>query len=504
MEWKLLLATAVFLLTCGCISEQKVPAASTTSETESAVIMDHSQFETETWVPYYTGGEQDWDWDQPWQANDPSGSRSFDQEDGLAAYFDLYLGVTGRTDYGGCYINCSGTLTVLVLDPTEELAEEYAAKSKTGFWIIEAEYAFQELKDTADTVFDEIVQWIEPHPESYLQASSWCVNKTSNRVIIEMSGPSLQPLTDALDIPGCVTLDLVETGRSADPEDIPREPETVWEDAAHDIQVSMAQPSYPIGTKSVAVILENKGDGTAMYGESFSMEKYIDGQWQDISGNLVFNAMGYGLEAHARNVLELSTVMFPGPLGPGLYRVLGDSIRWGPADSSLDYGSVHTDLERYVVEFTVTEDAPQPQDISALEAMRSEDQWYTPYELADQWLIGYGSFHELNGPYMVIYWPEDAQLHLVVCDRSTGESLTPEQLTFDAGEDDIIVLPDSSITIRAADTVWQLWVEDGTLIQNSGAEFPDTAIPYAPISEAEALDGGITAAMEQAVYPAGT
>ncbi len=351
---------------------------------------------------------------------------------------------------------------------------------------------------------DEINAWLDETPDAHLRLDAYYLEERSNCVIFDLSGPSLQPLTDALEIPDCVTLNLYETALSSDADAIPWEPETVWEDTETGIRVSMAQPSYPVGTASVAVILENTGDGVAMYGESFSMEKYIDGQWQNVSGDLAFDAVGYSLESHDRRVLEIRVSGFLTSLGPGLYRITGDDIRWGPADSSLSYDSVHRDLEPYVVEFTVTEDAPEPLDISELEAIRTADQWYTPVELADQWLQAGGRFQTLDGPYMVAYWPDDEQTHLVVCDRSTGDSLTAEPLVFDADPDsDVMVLRDGSIMVRTPDTVWQLRVEDGALRQTDGAVFPDTDIPYDPISEADSLDGSISAAMEQAVYPSG-
>ncbi len=179
-----LLCCALLLSACG--TSQKSVSASPVSGL-SAVPAEEVSMQEQSWKPYYTGESRDWAQEKPWsEANDAPVDN---QDEGLDAYFDLYPGVLGQEDYGGCYINASGALTVMVVNPTEERAKEYAEKTETGFWIIAADYTYQELKEAQEQYMDKIDQWITAHPKAYLKFNSCGIDEVENRVMISLSGP---------------------------------------------------------------------------------------------------------------------------------------------------------------------------------------------------------------------------------------------------------------------------------------------------------------------------
>lgn len=124
----------------------------------------------------------------------------------------------------------------------------------------------------------------------------------------------------------------------------------VWEN----ITASLLQDTYPVGTQSLTLVLENRGDETLTYGEEVSFEKFVDGEWKPVStiDSYCFNSLAYLLEPHSMGAFTISPWFLAEPLRTGLYRVTGGEMRTGSSTAP---------RAAWQVEFRVTEDAqPEP------------------------------------------------------------------------------------------------------------------------------------------------
>ncbi len=493
----LILLTALVMCLSGCKSS--VPPAAEPEISASAA---------EGWQPYYTGGERSWDLEYPW-ANLSTQTHSFDQDQGLDAYFAM-SGMESESDYGGCYINNSGTLTVLITDPTMERAEYYAGLCDVGFWIIEAQYTYAELQAARDNAWDLISSWLTENPQVALTLNSAGIRETDNRVEIHLSGSDRAALESSLDLPDCVYLDVYETASMADRGEIPYEPVSRW--SSGDISIYLDQSSFPPGVENINITLENRSEGSLLYGKSFSIDKYVDGQWVSASGDLVFTAEGYTLDSYDKRTFSISTSQLPGSLGVGLYRLTGSTLRY-TTGSDAGYGSDYEDLGSYVLEFAVTDDAPAAPDAvdtTTTSATDKEDwQWYTTWDMIDDATGIPSATMTLDGPYFAHItsngsWMTDDngdEIYVDIYDRSTGNKLTAQSLTFNGDiYEDIMTDRDGHLFIQAADDVYCVSVEAGKVNITSGAQYPDADIPYGPISADSALDGEISARMSQEYY----
>jgi len=122
---------------------------------------------------------------------------------------------------------------------------------------------------------------------------------------------------------------------------------------SEDITASLLQDAYPVGTQSLTLVLENRGDETLTYGEEVSFEKFTDGAWKPVStiDSYCFNSMAYLLQPHSMGAFTISPWFLTEPLRAGLYRVTGGEMWTGDSRS----------LTAWQVEFRVTEDAqPEP------------------------------------------------------------------------------------------------------------------------------------------------
>lgn len=451
-----------------------------------------------SWEPVYTGEDRTWEHQNPW-AFDALEGETFqrNQEEGMTAYFDIGPNGTGLPGFAGAYLNCSGTLTVALVDPQVELLEEYAKESATGFWIIDAEYTLDELETATEGLYDRISTWIQEHPESKLQFGFATTDIERNRYVVELYGPSLDHFyAEFDDLHPCVEVILHEMPDASVEGEIPRDPETTWSALDGILTVSALQPEYPVGVETITVVLENNSLGSVMYGLSFSVDKYVDGEWVDVSGSLSFNAIGLGLVEYDRNTLTISTELFPAPLGVGLYRIIGTDLSYTAGDNS-----TVTVTERYVVEFLVTEDAPEPTG----ELPEKEGFWFTPWELIGEDEIDY----PIKNPYAagLIYdiTAEGPQyMGINIYDRSTGEKLTQEPLWFWADYyQDIHRGENGEILVESEGMTYLIDVVDGEVVIRSQKEPYDEQIPREPVTSAQTYYGEISIAMEQGYYSAG-
>lgn len=500
MKRKLITVIVLLLLSIGILAagiDKNEPVSNLPAEpvdTPSISVEEES-----AWVPVYTGEDRVWEHQNPWAAEPLEGEkREFDQEEGLSAYFDIGPNGAGLAGFAGAYINCSGTLTFALVDPQVELIEEYAEESDAGFWIVEAEYTRKEMEEAAEGLFEEIRVWTEEHPEAKLQIGFSTMDVTRNRYVVELCGPSLEPFYEAFsDLEPCVEVVLNEVKDASVTEEIPRQPGTVWSGVDGNLTVSVLQPEYPVGVEVITLVIENNSLGTAMYGASYELQKYVDGSWENASGMLSFNAVGYGLEEHQRRTLEFSTSLYPAPLGVGLYRIIGSELDYTSPD-----GTSMMVTEQYVVEFLVTEDAPEPTG----ELPEKDGFWFTPIEV-----IGEDEIHfQMKEPYAAgliydIFSEESKQeLGINIYDRRTGEKLTEEPLWFWADYyRDIHRGNDGAIIVETDSGVYSVSVEKEAVLVTEVGDF-DQKIPREPVAQAKTQYGEISITMEQGYYPEGT
>lgn len=453
---------------------------------------------TSVWTPLYTGEDREWEHQNPWAFDALEGeTREHNQEEGMEAALDIGYHGTELPGFAGSYLNCSGTLTVMLVDPQVKMIEEYAKASDYGFWIVAANYTQKELEAASEELFEEIRQWIEEHPEAKLQLGYMATDMKKNRVLVEFYGPSLESFyAEFDDLHPCVEVILHEVQDASMEAEIPRDPEVTWSALDGILTVSVLQPAYPVGVETVTVVLENNSLGQVMYGESYSVEKYVDGEWVNVSGRLAFNAIGLGLAEYDRKTLTVNTEMFPAPLGVGLYRITGTDLSYTAEDNS----SV-TVTEPYMVEFLVTEDAPVPTG----ELPNKEGVWLTEEEIIEENEIGF----PIKSPYaaglicnITAEGPQDMGINIY--DRSTGEKLTDAPLWFRADYyQDVHRGKNGEILVESEGMTYLIDVTDGKVVVTEQKEPYDEQLPREPVTSAETYYGEISIAVEQGYYPAG-
>ena len=453
--------------------------------------------EDSVWTPLYTGEDRAWEHQYPWAPDAAEGETlESNQDEGIEAAVDIGYHGKGLPGFAGYYLNCSGTLTVALVDPQEDMIEEYAKESSTGFWIIDAEYTLEELEAAAEGLSNRIYNWIQDHPEAKLQFGYTNTSIAKNRYVVELYGPSLEPFyAEFDDLHPCVKVILHEVQDASVEAEIPREPETTWSALDGILTVSVLQPEYPVGVETVTLVLENNSLGEVMYGESYNVEKYVDGEWVNVSGGRSFTAVGLVLAEHDRRTLTVSTEMFPAPLGTGLYRITGTELSYTAEDNS----SV-TVTEAYMVEFLVTGDAPEPTG----ELPDKEGIWLTESEIIEEDEIGF----PIKTPYAAgviadIYTEGPQDMGINIYDRSTGEKLTEEPLWFRADYyQDIHQGENGEIIVESEGMIYLIDVVDGEVVVTSQNKPYDEQIPRAPVTHAETYYGEISISMEQGYYPA--
>ena len=478
----------------GTILSPPTEAPSTAAAAEQPISPQESliiKSQPDTWEPWYSGEDRDWDHAEPW-AFDPGEEepRETEQSEGMEAFNDIQQ---NREDFGGCYINCSGTLTVLITDPTEETAAEYAAMTDVGIWIVEAEYTLKELQETYEGLHEDVDRWLKAHPDSNLILNSSGIVDYHNRIVLHLSGTSIDYLTDNYPMPDCVSYVLYSTEDASSWTAAPREPQTVWQSEHYDVSVSMAQAEYPYGTETVTLVLENDTEGLLGYGYSYSMEKYINGNWVNVSGNLAFNAVGLSVEEYSAETMTISTEQYPSELGIGLYRIIGTDLSYSPRNG---YG-LWEDLGQYVVEFCITDIAPEPTEVVA------ENTWLPLGEIipSDQIQV------YLWGPYVagLDYDMENAvadqpqEMTVTVYDRRTGEAVNHEPFVFEANYPDSLSVDHAEelFYIQTESGTYAITVMDGEAVMIADVTFPDETFPFAPETVYTAMDGDFVVEADQ-------
>jgi hypothetical protein len=106
------------------------------------------------------------------------------------------------------------------------------------------------------------------------------------------------------------------------PHDIPHMPKTSWEKDG--VTIKSERESYPFGTKSIPVTASHNVENMHLYAPNsvLSVEKYVDSEWCDVSGNFFMNDIYveiFDIPAGVDKTVYLEIVT-PETLGPGLYR----------------------------------------------------------------------------------------------------------------------------------------------------------------------------------------
>lgn len=125
------------------------------------------------------------------------------------------------------------------------------------------------------------------------------------------------------------------------------------------ITISLPQSVYPVGTENFTVTLENRGDETMLYGESYSFQYHDGSGWTDPATieNYAFNAIGYLLTPGSTQTLEVGPWMLQEPLQEGLYRIVGCTLRVAGSEDQLGYGGDYTEYAPYELEFRISAEA---------------------------------------------------------------------------------------------------------------------------------------------------
>ena len=275
------------------------------------------------WKPYFTGEEPEWEYnpDEPWLWI-LDGENSPDQTPANEAHMSLYEFLESYANYAGCYVNSNGYLTVMLTDPTMEQADELASLSAAPIWIVSANFPYSSLVKALDEVFPAITAWMEEHPEAPIGGLSGGVRDNVNRVYLSLSGSGIPKLLDAFDFPPCIELEYKLTIDPSQPHEIPHAPVTSWEKDG--VTIRSAQESYPIGTTSIPVTVSHEVPNMRLYAPDslLSVDKYVNGDWYDVSGNFFMNAVYMeilDIPAGVEKTVYL-TIVTPETLGPGLYR----------------------------------------------------------------------------------------------------------------------------------------------------------------------------------------
>ena len=283
------------------------------------------------WKPYFTGEEPEWLYnpDEPWAWN-RDGENSFDQTAATDAHMSLYPYLESYANYAGCYVNSNGYLTVMLTEPTIEQADEISGRSAAPIWIVASQFSYGNLRKALDEVFPAITSWMDEHPEAPIGGLSGGIHDDVNRVYINLSGSGIPQLLEAFDFPECINLVYTLTIDPSLSHDLPRAPVTAWEkDGA---TIKCAQESYPVGTTSLRVTASHDAPKMRMYAPDafLSVEKYVDGEWYDVSGNFFSDdvyAEILDIPAGVEKTVNLE-IATPETLGPGLYRATYNGFVW--------------------------------------------------------------------------------------------------------------------------------------------------------------------------------
>ena len=321
---------------------------------------------TGNWTPFFTGDEPVWSYNpqKPWADRWSADSFSWNQWPGIEAYTSLYTFFRTHPNFAGGYVNIEGFLTVMMVNPTDETAQEIGELSPYPVWIIEAEFPRRLLYRAQREVVDILNEWIKNNPDVSVSWSSIGVATIENRVSVPLSGSGAPVLIAAMDFPDYVEFIVSHTFDPSAVHEIPRSPVSVWERAG--VTVKSARESYPIGTDFLLITAFHEVEGMRLFApySPLTVEKYVDGEWINVSGDFSVFAMYteiFDIPAGHEKTVQIG-IITPETLGPGLYRAIyRGSFRLARSGMYLgwdgDYISVSSPDDKIVLEFIITPDA---------------------------------------------------------------------------------------------------------------------------------------------------
>ena len=317
------------------------------------------------WEPYFTGEEPVWTYhpEEPWAPWEVGGGRfSAGYQVGLAAFDALHTFLEGHPNFAGFHINIAGFLTVRMVNPTHEIVEQIKEKSPYPVWIIAEEFSYDVLRRAQDESFSAIISWLEENPDVAVSIFSAYTAVIENRVRINLQGSGVPTLLDALDFPDFIEFVYTPTVDASLPHDIPRNPNTIWE--RDGVTIRSVRESYPVGTTFLLISGSHNVEGMRLFApySPMGIEKYVDGEWFDLSGNFIVPGIYteiFDIPASEEKTLQIS-IMTPETLGPGLYRANFRSfVSLAENDMNLFNNAIvgREPGDHIVIEFIVTHDA---------------------------------------------------------------------------------------------------------------------------------------------------
>lgn len=415
------------------------------------------------WEPTFLGGEQvDWEGDgTPFWECAFDRKRNINQDMAMHAY-ELLMNSTLPDNYAGAYCNLSGTLTVLLVDPTTDSAERIAKTCNTGIWVIAAQYTLEELMAASDQIRPLRDAWIEKNPDASAYVSTTSIDQAFNRVVARINGADSVGLVRYAGFPSCVESVIEDTFDVRLDEKIPREPNLTCE-VASGISVSGTRAHYPRGCEYVTFKIENRNTYHWTYGMSLLLYKYSGGEWQLVpsKNGYIYNSIGYVSQPNSITERVFSMAQFDA-LGTGLYSL-----------------KLENSCDTFEVEFAVTKDAERlvPFETAKFNAENRQKEDWERYSFGEFYNMvakeGYSGMQAwaCGEDFAVIRYCEDIyETHgystpccFALCDLKTGEYYrindTPiAAASVGTSRDGVAAI---AANMAGEPVVYTAWLEDG-------------------------------------------
>ncbi len=212
--------------------------------------------------------------------------------------------------------------TPTAVPTAEPTAEPAPAETPEPDEALDRALAFLRAQDV-DYVQKHIQTYLElyriTHPGANVEVIGWTSNP--RRITLDLTGLDAEAFAEAGYLPEQAQVGStgVKNEFAALDEPIPREPE--WDRVSErGMRFVMDRAVWPRGTEYVSFTFSNESEEDLMYGASFDLQKYVDGEWRNVQWAGMVLAIGYILRPGASRSQILSLVHFPA-LGEGLYRV---------------------------------------------------------------------------------------------------------------------------------------------------------------------------------------
>ena len=453
-----------FLLAPSCGGDEYLESPeeidTTDNDNSAAAVTDTA------WEPYYTGTDViEWDREgEPWDWNKDGSYHSMNQDQGMNAWQNL-TGIRGEEpdeeDYIGSYINDSGSLTIVLLNPTLERAEYYGELCKTGVWIINGKYSRSDLDSDLESAVNAVKERIESNPDKSVKIRGYGPNYSENIANIDISGYDCEEMEVDLKLPKSISLNYnLNRPDARKDEAIPRAPNSSLE-LISGVTFHMEQDTYPVNPAYVTIILDNKTQVVYDFDIKYhALEKYISGQWQMLE--FPYGIAGEGrYVSEYRQIIDSFTLTAYDYLGEGLYRIPVYAFEGDYYKRSEGYVEFALSNDEEALPYTLEEKKKIDEKIS------TGWKWFTTGELLDRMSGGENLFSIRSwsgaGATAVMqcvaagtkYWGNSTPSWFVYGDRSTGYAeLVLEEPLYDPlvyldGDDVLwLILTDTVYTVR--------------------------------------------------------